>query len=718
MNFVDSMHRPSAPPISQRRILSQAQGMLLRHPGHLMALKRFNSPYQRLIALWVIRAFAPGFGKVAFVSKDGFNDPDLAMFLGFPRQPTPDELKAAPRMLDELKASLEKSPAVLPARARANFSKLAATLKLRPEELQILEFYACKGVTPMLEYTWQVLCLSTPGLDPARFLDQILGISRHGVTKAVSSKGRLIRCGLLKGSGLPSVDGPLRFHSDALAKHLFREAFDPCKLLRSFGVIMPPPAELGVGDFPHLRKTMDVLLPYLKSVRHSRKAGVNILIYGKPGTGKSQLARVMAKETGTPVFELDTADEDGDPLRASARLSALNLAQSYFQDDPVILVFDEAEDILTPSPRDRGMANSHKGWFNQMLGNNRQPVCWISNSIESLDPAFARRFDFILEVPIPPKAQRDRILQDQVGKLVSPALIGQLAGIEELAPAVVTRARDVIHSIRHNIAKCDRDSAFTHVIGGILKAQGHPDPIVAFRQVLATDVYDIAHLNTSSDLRRMADLLKQNPSARLCLHGPPGTGKTAFGHWLAGEIERPIQVERGSDLFSPFVGMTEKNIARTFEKAARDEAVLLIDEVDSFLQDRSRAHHSWEVTQINEMLTQIEAFPGVLIASTNFLDHLDAASLRRFDLKLQFGYLQPDQIRRLLVSWCHRLDLRPPGVEDLAMVENLETATPGDFAAVARQHRFQPFIDARGLMLAVIAESKIKNRRSRQIGFQ
>ena len=409
-----------------------------------MALKRFNSPYQRLIALWVIRAFAPGFGKVAFVSKDGFNDPDLAMFLGFPRQPTPDELKAAPRMLDELKASLEKSPAVLPARARANFSKLAATLKLRPEELQILEFYACKGVTPMLEYTWQVLCLSTPGLDPARFLDQILGISRHGVTKAVSSKGRLIRCGLLKGSGLPSVDGPLRFHSDALAKHLFREAFDPCKLLRSFGVIMPPPAELGVGDFPHLRKTMDVLLPYLKSVRHSRKAGVNILIYGKPGTGKSQLARVMAKETGTPVFELDTADEDGDPLRASARLSALNLAQSYFQDDPVILVFDEAEDILTPSPRDRGMANSHKGWFNQMLGNNRQPVCWISNSIESLDPAFARRFDFILEVPIPPKAQRDRILQDQVGKLVSPALIGQLAGIEELAPAVVTRARDVI----------------------------------------------------------------------------------------------------------------------------------------------------------------------------------------------------------------------------------------------------------------------------------
>jgi SpoVK/Ycf46/Vps4 family AAA+-type ATPase len=184
------------------------------------------------------------------------------------------------------------------------------------------------------------------------------------------------------------------------------------------------------------------------------------------------------------------------------------------------------------------------------------------------------------------------------------------------------------------------------------------------------------------------------------------------------EIDRPIQVERGSDLFSPFVGMTEQAIARTFERATRDNAVLLIDEVDSFLQDRTHARHSWEVTQVNEMLTQIENFPGLLIASTNFLDHLDPASLRRFDLKLHFDYLKPEQTRSLLSSYCRSLALTEPDAEDLAMIDSLETATPGDFATVARQHRFQPFRDAGGLPRAVITESAIKTHRSRRIGFQ
>ena len=284
------------------------------------------------------------------------------------------------------------------------------------------------------------------------------------------------------------------------------------------------------------------------------------------------------------------------------------------------------------------MGNSHKGWFNQMLENNRQPVLWISNSIYALDPAFARRFDFILEVPIPPKSQRDRILKEKVGKLISPELIGRLAEIEHLSPAIVTRAQAVIHSISHDIPKASHDQAFTHVIGGILKAQGHPDPVRSFRNVLPSDVYDIAHLNTSSNLQQMVLMLKENPSARLCLHGPPGIGKTAFGHWLALQIDRPIQVERGSDLFGPVMGMTEKAIARAFERATRDETLLLIDEVDSFLKDRTQVRYSWEVAQINEMLTQMETFPGIFIASTNLLDHLDPASLRRFDPKLHFGY--------------------------------------------------------------------------------
>jgi SpoVK/Ycf46/Vps4 family AAA+-type ATPase len=418
------------------------------------------------------------------------------------------------------------------------------------------------------------------------------------------------------------------------------------------------------------------------------------------------------------VFELDTADNDGDPLRAEGRLSVLNLAQTYFHDPAVLLVFDEAEDILTPSPMHRGMANSHKGWFNQMLEKNRQPVFWISNSIATLDPAFSRRFDFILEVPIPPKAQRGRILRESAGKLVSPGLIEQLAGIEHLAPAVITRARNVIQAIRREIPKDERDAALTHVIGGILKAQGHPDPAKANIQLVQPGLYDIDHLNTSADLSQIAANLRKSPSARLCLYGPPGTGKTSFGHWLANEIGQPLLLRKASDLLSPYVGVTEQKIARTFETAKEDGAVLLIDEVDSFLRDRTQTRHSWEVTQINEMLTQIESFPGILIASTNLIDQLDPASMRRFDIKLHFGYLLPDQASRLLVSYCHNLNLPQPTFADLELAATMDVSAPGDFAAVARQHRFQPFRDARALLLAVIAESELKANRSRRIGFQ
>lgn len=77
-----------------------------------------------------------------------------------------------------------------------------------------------------------------------------------------------------------------------------------------------------------------------------------------------------------------------------------------------------------------------------------------------------------------------------------------------------------------------------------------------------------------------------------------------------------------------------KNIASAFSEAERDNAVLLIDEVDSFLRDRRDAKASWEVTQVNEMLTQMEQFQGVLIASTNLIEGFDQAALRRFDLKL------------------------------------------------------------------------------------
>jgi SpoVK/Ycf46/Vps4 family AAA+-type ATPase len=109
-----------------------------------------------------------------------------------------------------------------------------------------------------------------------------------------------------------------------------------------------------------------------------------------------------------------------------------------------------------------------------------------------------------------------------------------------------------------------------------------------------------------------------------------------------------LLLRSSSDLISKWVGDSEKAIAAAFRQAEREGALLMIDEVDSFLRDRDGAQHSWELTRVNEMLTRMESFPGVFIASTNLMEGIDAAALRRFDLKLRFGYLAPEQAATML----------------------------------------------------------------------
>ena len=115
----------------------------------------------------------------------------------------------------------------------------------------------------------------------------------------------------------------------------------------------------------------------------------------------------------------------------------------------------------------------------------------------------------------------------------------------------------------------------------------------------------------------------------------------------------------------------------------------MLDEADSFLRDRRESRNSWEITLVNELLTQMEAFEGIFICSTNLMDNLDAASLRRFDMKIQFNYLGPQQAWTLF-----RQVIKDAGVPfrnqqhwkaELAAYDNL---TPGDFATIVRQRRF------------------------------
>jgi len=292
----------------------------------------------------------------------------------------------------------------------------------------------------------------------------------------------------------------------------------------------------------------------------------------------------------------------------------------------------------------------------------------------------------------------------------------RLAENEHLAPALVTQAASVVQSIRAELQPAECAPAVQRLINNTLLAQGHR-PIRTNHSSALPEFYDPTLLQADTDLFSLCEGLKQHDSARLCLLGPPGTGKTAFGRWLARQLDRPLLIKRASDLISMWVGESERNLAHAFAMAEREQAILQLDEVDTFLQDRRNARASWEVTLVNEMLTQMEQFGGLLIASTNCDDHLDQASLRRFDLKIRFDYLPWAKSRALLTLACKTLHLEAPTeVQAQHYLKGLRL-TPGNFATVLQQNRFRPIAHIEDLLTAVATESRYQNRPSQPIGF-
>jgi SpoVK/Ycf46/Vps4 family AAA+-type ATPase len=184
----------------------------------------------------------------------------------------------------------------------------------------------------------------------------------------------------------------------------------------------------------------------------------------------------------------------------------------------------------------------------------------------------------------------------------------------------------------------------------------------------------------------------------LLLTGPPGTGKTALAAMVADRLDRPLAVKRTSDLLSSWVGQTEANIAGAFAEARDRGAVLLFDEVDSLLFDRADAQRSWEVSQVNELLTWMDSHPLPFVAATNFARRLDPAALRRFVFKLELGALSEAAAARAFERFFGK-----PVPAALAEVGGL---TPGDFAVVKRLLRYRSEAEPGEILALLEAEAK------------
>ena len=695
------------------------------HPAH------DPSPLEPIVRLWMLRILVPLRGLRRLVH-ESFGFPEVLTQLGMATEDLDDSVtpeaqsRQASVLLKKLHAQAERNAhkVAAPEVLATNSAQLAALLQLSSAECRLLEFACLLHAVRELDDTADALgqLSATRTLD---ILGQLLNLPAPEVKQALSPHGQLARCGLLTLSrDLGTLKCKLDLLSSSFADTLLTPNVEPLSLLR--GIVTPSlPAKLQLDDYPHLGLNLQMLQSYLEETQAQRRPGVNILLYGPPGTGKTELSRTLAQALGCDLYEVSTEDEDGDPIGGEARLRAYRAAQRFLERRSVMILFDEIEDVFNAdeapslfggSLRRSGAGRERKGWINKSLEANPVPTFWLTNSIRSLDAAYIRRFDLALELPVPPQRVRETIATACVGELADGPTLRALASCDDLAPAVLTRAAGVLHTIQARIPSDQTNTALLQLVNNTLQAQGH-GLVKARDPNRLPDTYDPTFIHADADLSAMADGIAQAGSARLCLYGPPGTGKTAYARWLAQRLDRPLLVKRASDLLSKWLGESEQHIAQAFREAENGRAVLLIDEVDSFLQERRGATHSWEVTQVNEMLTQMEAFSGVFIATTNLMDGLDPAALRRFDLKAKFDYLAAEQAWLLLQRQCAHLELPAPAAALQQRLGRLTLLTPGDFAAVMRRHRFHPIGSAAHLVEALAGECALKQDHKSAIGF-
>jgi SpoVK/Ycf46/Vps4 family AAA+-type ATPase len=613
-----------------------------------------------------------------------------------------------------------------------NIAALGTLLQLNPAERAILLYGTLARYQRELRGALVEFKVNT-AQEAFAAIAAVAGVNEQEVAEALRAGSRLERIGMVENliSEHNITDlADLMKVSDQLPPVLMREYQGPHDLMAVF----TRPATLSTlaaGDFQFVSEDLTMLGTLLRQAVARHEAGVNVLLYGPPGTGKTELAKVAAAAAGLDLYEVEYADRDGNSLSGRDRYRSLQISQVFLKaSENVALLFDEVEDVFPPLSTDTAQliarldsaleaptsgSVSGKAWVNQILETNPVPVIWITNRIEQIDPAFRRRFQYHLELKSPPPGARLGLVRKALADVqVSQEFIAKLAERRGLTPAQI---RTAVRFAQLAGGPADGEQLIERQLLNADKALGHQPHERGARPVVTQYALDLLNCESRFEIPRIVAALQKRGVGNLCFYGPPGSGKTALAEHIAQSLQRPLMIRQASDLASKFVGETEQNMARMFEAATNENAVLLLDEADSFLRSRRMAERNYEVSEVNEMLAGMERFAGVFICTTNLFGELDEAALRRFAFKIRFMALLPEQRLRMF----EREAGVPPDDAQRERLLALDLLTPGDFAAVRQQIEIlaEPLTPDE-FLLQLEGEHRLKPevRERRSIGFK
>ncbi len=614
------------------------------------------------------------------------------------------------RILSELKSILESDicdPKLPPGQVEKNLTLLGKELKLDPTDQTLFGLIARYKVNIQLEDLADKL--SREGFPPQMIISLLTGLDRSVIGKRLSAGQHLVSSGLIQLKTYKGNDITDRFDlPDAIADALLKSS-DNLDCFRTHILGTPVSPELEWEDFLHLDGIPERLALFLKKSIHKNLAGVNILLWGSPGTGKTEFCKTLAHKIKCDLYAVGETDDDGDEPSRKERLDALGLAQSLLRyQQKNFLMFDEMDDLFERSPVSQFFGGKFKApskiFTNRLFESNHVPTIWIINDVNSLDEAIVRRMSLVVEIKSPPRKSRKQVWERIINKHginLPPQDFNEIVNLE-ISPAVL-----------------DNAVRFAQVTG-----KGHEDVMFASRGMIKAikgksrqvrkqpSCYRPELLNTDMDLDALGHSLRasEHKQFSLCLYGQPGTGKTEYVRQLANQLGMEVLVKKSSDLLGSYVGETEKAIAAAFQEAVDNESFLVFDEADSLLGDRRHALRGWEVSQVNEMLTWMESHPYPFACTTNLMDRLDQASLRRFTFKVGFNPLTDAQNRLAFQEFF--------GINAPKTIGKLSNLTPGDFMVVRNKARIMGVLGKSEKLVEMLnSESSVKQRNGKQIGF-
>ena len=600
--------------------------------------------------------------------------------------------------------------------------ELQKVLKLSDLEREVLTFAYLKSET----------CLSYPRrIDVSErplFFAMSLNRAYGEVLGAMSPKGRLRKFNLL--------DNDWDFHCRAYGPFLCgteKEAFERRFYKRREAKDALPWEFFGDLAADHGEALKKMLAANRKAAAEG-KGRMNILLYGAPGTGKTSFAKALAREVGLVPYEVMQGDENGKNMTAEARMVGIQLCNEQVDADESVMVIDEADELLRGNSGfsifglELDGKSTEKGIMNSILDELKVPAIWISNAAPSrMDESVRRRFDYSICFEKLNARQREAIWNNGIEKFGLADLIGP-ESVPTLAMKYLTSAGG-ISMVLENLKKLEPAPAEveptiarlmkqhcqlmqTEDRGKFVLAKDYSLEGLAIKGPVKLDKVVSCVRNYMKDAGTGPD----RPRMNILLWGPPGSGKTEFVKYLGEKTGQRVIVKKGSDILGMYVGQSEQNIRKAFREAEAEHAILFFDEIDGLLQNRENAHNSWEVTQVNELLQQMEEFDGVMVAATNFFKNLDPAVMRRFTFKLEFDFLD-GKGKRHFFEHMFRTALTDAEADELEAIPNL---CPGDFRTVRQSLYYlgDETTNAERLeALRAESEAKPKEHASATVGF-